>query len=171
MKKAILLFITVLFLGLAVNAQKFAFVDTEYILDRIPSYKAAQEQIDKISKEYQGEIESKYDEVEKLYKSFQTEKVLLTEEQQMKKEEEIIAKEKEIKTLQQKYFGPEGDVFKKRQELIKPIQDEVYKAVKEIALEGGYAVIFDTASGTGILYENARYNKSDDVLKKLGYTN
>lgn len=171
MKKVILSLIAILFLGLAVNAQKFAFVDTEYIMDRIPSYKAAQEQVDKISKQYQEEIEAKYEEVEKLYKSFQTEKVLLTEEQQIKKEEEIIAKEKEIKGLQQKYFGPEGEVFKKRQELIKPIQDEVYTAVKEIALEGGYAVIFDTASGTGILYENARYNKSDDVLKKLGYTN
>lgn len=152
-----------------VNAQKFAFVDTEYILDRIPSYKAAQDQIDKVSAEYEEELEGMYTEVEKLYKSFQNEKVLLTEEQQKKKEDEIVAKEKEIKSLQQKYFGPEGAIYQKRQELVKPIQDEVYKAVKELALEGGYAVIFDTSSGSGILYENARYNKSDDVLKKLGY--
>jgi len=171
MKKVILSIVAVVLFGMTVNAQKFAFVDTEYILDRIPSYKAAQTQVDKISKEYESEIEAKYDEVEKLYKSYQNEKVLLTEEQKSKKEDEIIAKEKEIKDLQQKYFGPEGAVFMKRQELIKPIQDEVYKAVKEIALEGGYAVIFDTASGTGILYENARYNKSDEVLEKLGYKN
>lgn len=157
-----------LFLGM-LNAQKFAFVDTEYILDRIPSYKAANDQVDKLSKEYETELEGMYQEVDKLYKSFQNEKVLLTEEQQKAKEDEIINKEKEIKNRQQKYFGPEGEVYKKRQELIKPIQDEVYKAVKEIALEGGYAVIFDTASGSGILYENARYNVSDDVLKKLGY--
>jgi len=171
MKKVILSVIAIMFAGLALNAQKFAFVDTEYILDRIPSYKAAQDQIDKLSGEYETEIEAKYQEVEKLYKSYQNEKVLLTQEQQKQKEDEIIEREKEIKSLQQKYFGPEGAIFAKRQELIKPIQDEVYKAVKEIALEGGYAVIFDTASGTGILYENARYNKSDDVLQKLGYTN
>lgn len=171
MKKLMLSLAAILFMGLTVNAQKFAFVDTEYILDRIPSYKAAQDQIDKISEDYEAEIQGMYEEVEKLYKSYQNEQVLLTDEQKKQKEDQIIAKEKEIKDLQQKYFGPEGAVFTKRQELVKPIQDEVYKAVKEIALEGGYAVIFDTASGTGILYENARYNKSDDVLEKLGYTN
>lgn len=171
MKKIILSITAILLMGLTVNAQKFAFVDTEYILDRIPSYKAAQDQIDELSEDFEEEIEAKYEEVEKLYKSFQNEKVLLTEEQQVQKENEIIEREKEIKALQQKYFGPEGELFQKRQELIKPIQDEVYKAVKEMALEGGYAVIFDTASGAGILYENARYNKSDDVLEKLGYTN
>lgn len=170
MKKLGLLFIVAI-MAFSVNAQKFAFVDTEYILDRIPSYKAAQDQIDKISSEYENELETMYGEVEKLYKSYQNEKVLLTEEQRSHKEEAIIASEKQIKELQQKYFGPEGAVFKKRQELVKPIQDEVYLVVKEIALEGGYAVIFDTSSGAGILYENARYNKSDDVLEKLGYKN
>lgn len=152
------------------NAQKFAFVDTEYILDRIPSYKAALDQIDKISKEYEEELETMYNQVEEMYKSFQNEKVLMTEEQQITKENAIIEKEKEIKQLQQEYFGPEGEVFQKRQELIKPIQDEVYRVIKEISLEGGYAVIFDTASGSGIIYENPRYNRSDDVLQKLGYT-
>jgi outer membrane protein len=171
MKKIIISALAVLLIGFTANAQKFAFVDTEYILDRIPSYNAAQDQIDKLSKDYEKEIEAMYEEVEKLYKSYQNEKVLLTEEQKTKKEDEIIAKEKEIKSMQQKYFGPDGAVFEKRQELIKPIQDEVYKAVKELALEGGYAVIFDTASGTGILYENARFNKSDEVLEKLGYKN
>lgn len=170
-KKVLLSFTAVLFLTAGVQAQKFAFVDSEYILDRIPSYKAALEQIDKLSEEYEAEIEAKYEEVEKLYKSFQSEKVLMTQEQQTNKEDEIIAKEKEIKDLQREYFGPEGAIFQKRQELVQPIQNEVYNAVKELALEGGYAVIFDTASGSGILYENARYNKSDEVLQKLGYTN
>ncbi len=150
-------------------AQKFAFVDTEYILDRIPAYKSALEQIDKISLEYQNEIEVLIEEIETLYRNFQNERVLLTEEQKLKKEEEIVEKEKAIKELQRKYFGAEGAVFNKRQELVKPIQDEVYKAVKEMAIEGGYAVIFDTASGAGILYENPKYNRSDDILQKMGY--
>ena len=150
-------------------AQKFAFVDTEYILGRIPSYKAAIDQIDKISQDYQKEIEGMIEEIEKLYKKFQSERVLLTEEQKLKREDEIVAKESSVKELQRKYFGPEGAIFQKRQELVKPVQDEVYKAVKEIAVEGSYAVIFDTASGDGILYENPRYNISDQVLQKMGY--
>jgi outer membrane protein len=170
MKKSLLVgMIAFLFAG-ASYAQKFAFVDTDYILNRIPTYKAAQEQIDKISADYQKEIEAKYQEAEKIYKDYQKEKVLLTEDQKTKKEAELGAKDKEIKELQKKYFGSEGAVFQKRQELVKPIQDEIYKVVKEMAIEGAYAVIFDTASGAGILYENAKYNKSDEVLEKLGYT-
>ena len=171
MKKILLSFLVLFVFAGTGFSQKFAFVDTEYILDRIPSYKAAQDQIDKLSKDYEQEISDKYAEVEKLYKSFQNEKVLMTEEQRNKKENDIVNQEKSIKDLQKKYFGPEGTIFQKREELIKPIQDEVYKAVKELALEGGYAVIFDTAAGATILYENARYNKSDEVLEKLGYKN
>ena len=171
MKKIIVSFFVLFVFAGAGFAQKFAFVDTEYILDRIPSYKAAQEQIDQLSKDYEQEISDQYAEVEKLYKSLQNEKVLMTEEQRNKKEDDIVSKEKAIKELQKKYFGPEGTLFQKREELIKPIQDDVYKAVKELALEGGYAVIFDTAAGATILYENARYNKSDEVLEKLGYKN
>jgi outer membrane protein len=171
MKKILFTLASVMVLTGFVSAQKFAYVDSEYILDRIPTYKAAQEQIDKISKGYEEEIEAMYQEVDNMYKSFQTEKVLLSDEQKTKKEDAIIAKEKEIKELQRKYFGAEGAVFQKRQELIKPIQDEIYRVVKELALEGGFALIFDTAGGSGILYENPRYNKSDEVLQKLGYTN
>jgi outer membrane protein len=171
MKKIIsLLSIVFLAAGLGM-AQKYAFVDTEYILNRIPSYKAAQDQLDKMAEEWQAEIEQMYQEVDKMYKDFQAEKVLLTEEMKARKEEEIINREKEIKELQQKYFGRDGNLFKKRQELIKPIQDELYNAVKEIAAEGNYAVIFDTASGANMLYTNAKYDKSDDVLEKLGYKN
>ncbi len=160
--------ILILFAGL-VMAQKYAFVDTDYILERIPSYKAAQDQLDKLSEEWQAEIETMYDEIEKMYRDYQSEKVLLSEEMKIKKEEEIIQKENEAKELQKKYFGQEGSLFKKRQELIKPIQDEVYTIVKEIANEGNYAVIFDTASGASMLYTDPKYDKSDEVLEKLGY--
>lgn len=152
-------------------AQKYAFVDTEYILDRIPAYKAAQDQLDKMAGDWQEEVETMYGGIEKMYQDFQAEKVLLTEEMKTKKEEEIITREKEVKDLQQKYFGRDGNLFDKRQELIKPIQDEVYRAVKEIASEGNYAVIFDTASGANMLYTNPKYDKSDEVLEKLGYKN
>jgi outer membrane protein len=171
MKKLISLF-GIVFLAAGMGlAQKYAFVDTEYILDRIPSYKAAQDQLDQMAKDWQVEIEGMYGTVEKMYKDFQAEKVLLTEEMRSKKEEEIITKEQEIKELQQKYFGREGSLFDKRQELVKPIQDEVYRVVKEIATEGNFAVIFDTASGANMLYTNPKYDKSDEVLEKLGYKN
>jgi outer membrane protein len=171
MKKSIA-FLSLLFLAAGFTlAQKYAFVDTEYILNRIPSYKAAQDQLDKLAGDWQEEIETQYGEIEKMYKDFQAEKVLLTEEMKIQKEEEIVNRENEVKQLQQTYFGRDGNLFKKRQELIKPIQDEVYQAVKEIAAEGNYAVIFDTASGANMLYTNPKYDKSDDVLEKLGYKN
>ncbi|HBS85881.1 MAG: hypothetical protein A2W91_09000 [Bacteroidetes bacterium GWF2_38_335] len=153
-------------------AQKFAFVDSEYILKKIPAYEAAQAKLDELAVEYQKEIEAVYAEIDKMYKDFQAEKVLLTEEMKSKRENEIIAKEKEAKELQKKKFGPkDGDLFKKRQELVKPIQDEVFNAVKEIATEGGYAIIFDTSgSGTTMLFTDPKFDKSEDVLKKLGYS-
>lgn len=169
MKRIALTMLAVSLLTTLSFAQKFAFVDSEYILDRIPSYKAALQNIDELSKSYEEEIKTMYTEVEELSRNFETESVLMTDEQKKKKEDEIMSKVKAIKELQQKYFGPEGAVFVKRQELIKPIQDEVYTAVKELALDGGYAAIFDTSAGAGILYENARYNMSDEVLEKLGY--
>ncbi len=152
-------------------AQKYAFVDTEYILNNIPAYKAAQDQLDQLSAEWENEIKSKYEEVERLYKNYQNDAVLLTREMKKSREEEVINKEKEAKDLQNKYFGREGDLFKKRQELVQPIQDEIYNAVKEIALEGNYATIFDTSGSLSMLYTNPRYDLSDDVLDKLGYKN
>jgi outer membrane protein len=171
MKRTASLFVIVFLAAGFTMAQRYAFVDTEYILNRIPSYKAAQDQLDKLAADWQEEIENAYAEIEKMYKDFQAEKVLLTEEMKAQKEEEIINREKEVKQLQQKYFGRDGNLFTKRQELIKPIQDEVYEAVKEIAAEGNYAVIFDTASGANMLYTDPKYDKSDDVLEKLGYKN
>ncbi|MGE0077051.1 MAG: OmpH family outer membrane protein [Bacteroidales bacterium] len=167
--KKIALTIVILFLGINLWAQKFAFVDTDYILKKIPSYKAAQEQIDKLSEQYQKEIEERYADIDKMYKEYQTEKVLLTEEMKKKREDEIIAKERETKELQMKYFGRDGMLFKKREELVKPIQDQVFNTVKEIAVEGGYAVIFDSAASPNMLYTNPRHDKSDEVLQKLGY--
>jgi outer membrane protein len=152
-------------------AQKFAFVDSDYILQNIPSYNAAQDELDKASEAWETEIAVEYEVIEKMYKTYQSERVLLTDDMRKKREDEIITKERAVKDLQAKYFGPEGDLSKKRQELVKPIQDALYKAVKELSAEGSYAIIFDTASGASILYSNPRYDLSDEVLKKLGYKN
>lgn len=152
-------------------AQKFAYIDTEYILNNIPAYKQAQDQLDKLSEGWQREVENMYAEVDKMYRDYQAEKVLLTEEMKKKREEEIMNKEKAAKELQKKYFGQDGALFKKRDELIKPIQDEIYKAVKELATEGGYAIIFDSSAGASILYTDPKLDKSDAVLQKLGYKN
>lgn len=171
MKKLFALPVLLLLMSTAVLAQKFAYVDTDYILKNIPSYQAAQAQLDKISADWQKEIEAIYTEVDKMYKDFQAEKVLLTEEMRVKRENDIINKEKEAKELQKKYFGKEGELYKKRQELVKPIQDEVFNAVKEMAVEGNYAIIFDTAGSLNMLYSDPKLDRSDDVLKKLGYKN
>lgn len=171
MKRLIALTATVLLFAATASAQKFAFVDSDYILKNIPSYNAAQEQLNKLSEQYESEISAQYAEVEKMYKTYQSERVLLTDDVRKKREEDIMKKEEEVKSLQQKYFGPEGELFKKREELVKPIQDALYKAVKEISAEGNYALIFDSASGASILYSNPRYDISDEVLKKMGYKN
>lgn len=152
-------------------AQKYAFVDTEYIRKNIPAFNTAQEQLDKLSKQWEKEVSDGYAVVEQMYKAYQNEAVLLSQDMKMKKEEAIIAKEKQIKDLQNKYFGMEGELFKKREELVKPIQDEILKTIKEIAVDGSYAVIFDTASGGNILFANPKFDLSDMVLEKLGYKN
>ncbi len=152
-------------------AQKFAYVDTDYILKNIPAYESAQEQLELMSKDWQSEIESKYADIEKMYKEYQAEKVLLTEDMKQKREEEIVQKERQTKELQKKYFGADGDLFKKRQELIKPIQDDIFNAIKDLATSGGYAFILDAAGGATFLYSDPKYDKSDDVLQKLGYKN
>jgi len=150
-------------------AQKFAFVDTKYILNNITEYKSAQDQLDKISVDWQKEIEQKYNEIDKLYKAFQAEQILLTEEMKRKRETEIIRKEREAKELQKKRFGVGGDLFKKRQELVKPIQDKIYETIKNIATTGNYAAIFDKAGDANILYSDPKFDKSEEVLNKMGY--
>jgi len=150
------------------QAQKYAYIDSDYILANTPEYKSAQTQIDNLSIQWQKEVESKYAEIDKLYKAFQAEEVLLTDEMKKKRESEIITKEKEAKDLQKQHFGVDGDLFKKRQELVKPIQDKIYEAVKTIAEKGTYAVIFDKSSDLSMLYANPKYDKSDDVLDAMG---
>jgi outer membrane protein len=171
MKKAALI-ITVFFLiPAALLAQKYAFVDSDYIRKNIPAFNTAQEQLDNLSKQWEKEVSDGYAVVEQMYKSYQNESVLLSQDMKAKREEAIINKEKEIKDLQNKYFGMEGELFKKREELVKPIQDDILKAIKEIAVEGSYAVIFDTAAGGNILFANPKYDISDQVLEKLGFKN
>lgn len=169
MKKIFLTLVVVFSLVWGVNAQKYGFIDTEYIMENIPAYTAAQEQLNQISSQYQKELESMHAEIEQMYQAFQAESVLLSEDMKRKREDVIITKEKEYKTLQRKYFGPSGDLFKKRQGLVKPIQDDIFNAVQEISNDGSYAVIFDKAGGTTLFYTNPRYDLSDQVLQKLGY--
>jgi len=169
MKKIILLTAAVVLASAFAAAQKYAFVDSDYIRKNIPAFNTAQEQLEKLSKQWEQEVADGYAEVEKMYKAYQNEAVLLSQEMKTKREEAIINREKEVKELQNKYFGIEGELFKKREELIKPIQDEILKAIKEIAVEGSYAVIFDTSAGGNVLYANPKYDISDQVLEKLGY--
>lgn len=169
--KKLLVGLVLVFLSTAINAQKYAFVDTEYILNNIPAYKAAQDKLNNLSAEWQKEIEAEYAIVENIYKDYQAEKVLLTKEMIKQRETEIAVKERAVKNLQKRFFGTKGELFKKRQELIKPIQDEVYNVIKDIAESGNYAIIFDTAAGATILFTDPKYDKSDDVLEKLGYKN
>ena len=169
MKKiGLFIFIAALTSGISF-AQKFGYIDSEYILNNIPAYKSAQDQIDKLSAEWQKEIDGKYADIDKMYKNFQTEKVLLTDEMKTKREDEIVKKEQDVKDLQKKYFGHDGMLFKKRQELVKPIQDEVYNAIKDLSMEQGYTLIFDTSANNGIIYSNPKNDKSDEILQKLGF--
>lgn len=171
MKKIALLFVLLIAAGAGVMAQKYAYIDTEYILENIPAYNAAQEQLDQISGQYQKELEAMHAEVEQMYHDFQAEAVLLSDDMKRKREDVIISKEKEYKEQQRKYFGRNGELFKKRQGLVKPIQDDVFNAVQEIASQGSYAVIFDKAGSLTMLYTNPKYDLSDQVLEKLGYRN
>jgi len=171
MKKLTLVFLLITGFYTLGFAQKYAYVDTEYILGNIPSYKSAQTQLDKISQQYQKELETLHTELDKMYKDFQSEAVLLSSDMKRHREDMIVTKEKEYKKLQRQYFGPEGDLFKKRESLIKPIQDDVFKAIQEIAEQGAYSIIFDKAGGLSMIYTNPKYDLSDQVLQKLGYKN
>jgi outer membrane protein len=172
MPRASLLVAIILFVSVHTGlSQRFAYVDSEYILNNIPEYLAAQDQLEKLAEQWQKEIESRYQEVEKLYRSYQQDRVLMSEEMQRKREDEIVKKEAEAADLQRKYFGPTGELFNNQEELIRPIQDRVYSAVEEMAKEGNFAVIFDTSDSPTMLYTNPRNDMSDDVLKRLGYRN
>ena len=163
------LLIVAFLLPLTMNAQKYACVNTEYILSNIPDYTRAQSQLDKMAEKLQKEVEGKFVEIDKLHKAFQQEAYLLPENLKHKREEEIKAKEAEARELQTKYFGPGGDLDKKRAELMKPIQDRVYNTIERIANEKNYAFILDKSGSATLLYVNAKYDVSDLVLDMLGY--
>ena len=150
--------------------QKFAYVNTELILESMPEYTEAQEELDKLSKKWQETIEQKYSEIDRLYKEYKAEKILLTEELRQKREKEITIKEKELQKFQKNKFGVSGELFKTRQKLIKPLQDKIYEELQDMATKNNYAVIMDLASNSNILYSQSRYDKTDLVIKKLGYS-
>jgi len=168
MKKLIFTLFIACFCILSVSAQRYAYVDTEYILTNLAAYSDAQKELDRLSKQWQTEIEERYESIDRLYKAYQAEKVLLTEEMRKEREDEIVRKEQEAKELQRTRFGVDGDLFKKREELIQPIQDDIYNAIKEVAQGGGFSVIFDKANQSNILYADPRYDRSDRVLSRLG---
>ncbi|MCQ2112511.1 MAG: OmpH family outer membrane protein [Bacteroidaceae bacterium] len=153
----------------AASAQKYALVDMEYILKNVPAYERANEQLNQISKKWEGEIEALVQEAEAAYKKYQSEAVFLSDAQKLKAEEAITAKEKEASDLKKKYFGNEGELYKKRQSLMAPIQDEIYNAVKDISDQKGYQLVLDRASGGSIIYASPKIDISDEVLQKLGY--
>lgn len=152
------------------SAQKFALVDMDYILRNVPSYEMANEQLNQVSQRWEKEVNELSKEAETLYNNYQSEMVFLTDDQKKKREDEIVAKEKEATDARYKYFGPEGELYKKRQSLMKPIQEEVYNAVKAVSEEKGYQVIFDRASSQSIVFASPRIDISNDVLAKLGYS-
>ena len=172
MKKKLLASVLFCLVALTGNAQKFALIDMEYILKNIPAYERANEQLNQMSKKWQGEIEAIALDAQTLYKNYQSEAVFIEAKDGVdKQEEEIVAKEKEAQELKRKYFGPEGDLYKKRESLMAPIQDEIYTAVKEISDTKGYSVVVDRASAVSIIYASPRIDISNEVLEKLGYSN
>ena len=170
MKQIILLLAAVVATALGASAQKFALVDMEYVLANIPAYEMANEQLSQISQRWQKEVEAKQAEAETLYKNYQTAMVFLTDEQKKQHEEAIVAKEKEAMDLRNKYFGPEGELYKKRQSLMQPIQEDVYNAVKAVSEQRGYQCIFDRASSSDIIFASPRIDISNEVLERLGYS-
>ena len=170
MKK--LLIIAVLAMtAMTAGAQKFALIDMEYILNNIPAYERVNEQLNQVSKKWQAEVDAISNEAATMYKNYQNEVVFLSQEQKKERQEAIMNKEKEAGELKRKYFGPEGELFKKRGSLMTPIQDEIYNAVKEISDLRGYSLVLDRASDTGIIFGSPKIDISNEVLEKLGYAN
>lgn len=170
MKRFIIIMAVVLTAATSAIAQKFAYIDSEFILENIPEYADAKAEVDELSLQWQREIEAKFTEIDQLYKKFTAEAVLLPDDIKAKREQEIIDKEKAAKDLQKKRFGTDGDLFKRRQELIKPIQEKIATALESLAASENYAVIFDKAGSVSMMYTNPRYDISEEVLDKMGYS-
>lgn len=171
MRKSLLIMFLLFAVGMTASAQKFALIDTEYILKNIPAYQSANNELNEASKQWQNEVEKISQEAKTLFDNYQSSAKTLSEAQKTKKEEEIVAKEKSAAELRRKYFGPEGELFKKRESLMQPIQDEIYEAVKEISTQKGYAVVVDRASASSIIFASPSIDISNEVLAKLGYSN
>lgn len=154
----------------AASAQKFALVDMDYILKAIPAYETANEQLDQLSKKWQKEVEAKISETQALYKNYQTELVFLSDEMKAQREAEVVAKEKEANELKRKYFGVDGELYKKRESLMKPIHEEIFTAVQSVATEKGYQLIIDKSSDMSLVFAAPKIDVSDEVLEKLGYS-
>jgi outer membrane protein len=169
MKKPVLLIALLFTVSLMASAQKFALIDMEYILQHIPAYEQANEQLNQLSQKYQNEVEALTQQTQSLYKDYQSQVASLSEKQRAKKEEEIVAKEKAVAELRRKYFGPEGELFKKRENAMAPIQDQIYAVIKEISESAGYSVVADRVSATGIIFASPYIDISNEVLTKLGY--
>ncbi len=169
MKNKIILVCYLLISTINMNAQKFAYVDTDYILSKIPEFAQSEDLINKYSKQWNDEIEASYKEIEQMFKDYQSEEILLDESLKIKRQEAIIEKEKYVQSLQQKYFGSEGELYKKRQELISPIQDRIFDAIQQLAANNKYSIIFDASSDLIMLYSNPDLDKSDKILQIMGY--
>ncbi|MCX6315256.1 MAG: OmpH family outer membrane protein [Sphingobacteriales bacterium] len=168
MKKIFLLSLCFSMLGFAVQAQRYAIIDSKYILEKLTDYKEAQKKLDLFSEQWQQEIDQKQAAMDKMYKDYDAEQVMLSDVLKKKREDELYNKEKELRDLQKKHFGFEGDLFKKRQELIKPIQDRVYTAVQKLALDKQYDFILDKSEGLTVIFADPKLDRSDDVLRNLG---
>jgi len=170
MKRLLVILAVMLMSATSGMAQKFAYIDSEFILENIPEYADAKKEVDELSVQWQKDIEAKFAEIDQLYKKFTAEAVLLPDDIKAKREQEIIQKEKAAKDLQKQRFGTDGDLFKKRQELIKPIQEKIAAALESLATTENYAVIFDKAGSVSMMYTNPRYDISEEVLDKMGYS-
>ena len=167
MKNLILCFAVIFSSAFSLNAQKIAVVDINSVLESMDSYQEAQGQLDKVAAQWRQDIAKEYDQIKSLYNRYQAEQVLLSDDQKMQKEEEIVQKEKEVRELQKRRFGPEGDLFKKRQELISPIQDKVYFAIEDFAADRGYDLILDKNGSAGVLFTSVEMDKTEDILKRI----
>lgn len=168
MKKTLLIAFSFMLVAFSVHAQRYAIIDTKYILDKMPDYKQAQKQLDDVAAGWQKEIDVQQQDLDKMYKDYDAEQVMLSDDLKKKREDQLFVKEKKLRDLQRQRFGFEGDLFKKRQELIKPVQDKVYTAVQKLAAQRGYDFILDKSEGITVIFADPKLEKSDDVLRELG---
>ncbi|MFT4062462.1 MAG: OmpH family outer membrane protein [Edaphocola sp.] len=167
MRKILSVLLLIVATGAVASAQRYCVIDSKYILEKLPEYNNAQKQLDAASAAWQKEVDTRMQNIDQMYKSYQAERPMLSEDARKKREDEIVAKEKEAKDLQKKYFGYDGEVFKKRQSLVKPIQDKVYNAVQQYAQGHSYDMVYDKAGGVTVFYADPKLDKSDDIVKMI----